>query len=587
MSPIKCAVYARYSSRNQRVASIDDQIRICREFAKTKNWEILEDHIYIDKAKSGQSIASRNGFKALQEIALGTNPPFQYILVDDTSRVARNLIEALQIFESLTAKDVYIYCISQGIDTKEETASELITIYGMVDSIYLRTLSHKTYEGIKGRLEAGFSAGGRHYGYKSRPEYSGKTDRYGEKEIIGYHREIDPQEAETVKRIFTLYGEEKWSAKRIAVQFNKEIKETGHPKPPVGEYWSETTISGSPKAFRGILYNELYIGKYIWNRTKGKFRSKPNGKKLTINPPESWLEMDRPHLRIISDDLWALVKVRQREVRDRCQGRMANAKHLYSEHLLTRVAKCGTCSGTIGIVTGGKYKKYGCTTNWNKGIHVCTNTMKLKMEILEDGIISTLCKEFLEKEAIAAITSEIHCSLKEFIQNSKKDRGLAVIEQDIQVAQEELANIANAIKKGIIGETTAALLMDTENRIRNLKNEFSLFEVDNIDDINFNAIISQKDLEEFFAKVVAKLRDPETRRDTLYSIVDKIVIHYADENKICADVKIHESLSKTVSYIMDLVGRRETRIKMQTGAGLHLYTSRIFNYKMALDNRII
>jgi DNA invertase Pin-like site-specific DNA recombinase len=38
---MKVAIYARYSSDNQRDASIADQLRICREFAGRQGWTIV------------------------------------------------------------------------------------------------------------------------------------------------------------------------------------------------------------------------------------------------------------------------------------------------------------------------------------------------------------------------------------------------------------------------------------------------------------------------------------------------------------------------------------------------------------------
>ena len=38
---MKVAIYARYSSDNQRDASIADQLRICREFAARQGWTVV------------------------------------------------------------------------------------------------------------------------------------------------------------------------------------------------------------------------------------------------------------------------------------------------------------------------------------------------------------------------------------------------------------------------------------------------------------------------------------------------------------------------------------------------------------------
>jgi DNA invertase Pin-like site-specific DNA recombinase len=40
---LKVAIYARYSSDNQRDASIADQLRVCREFAARQGWAVVQE----------------------------------------------------------------------------------------------------------------------------------------------------------------------------------------------------------------------------------------------------------------------------------------------------------------------------------------------------------------------------------------------------------------------------------------------------------------------------------------------------------------------------------------------------------------
>ena len=47
----RTALYARYSSDNQREASIEDQFRLCREYATFEGWTVAET--YSDSAISG------------------------------------------------------------------------------------------------------------------------------------------------------------------------------------------------------------------------------------------------------------------------------------------------------------------------------------------------------------------------------------------------------------------------------------------------------------------------------------------------------------------------------------------------------
>jgi len=51
---LKVAIYARYSSDNQRDASIADQLRVCREFAKRQAWTIIDE--FTDHAVSGATL---------------------------------------------------------------------------------------------------------------------------------------------------------------------------------------------------------------------------------------------------------------------------------------------------------------------------------------------------------------------------------------------------------------------------------------------------------------------------------------------------------------------------------------------------
>jgi site-specific DNA recombinase len=59
---VKVALYARYSSDNQRDASIADQLRVCRAYAERQSWTICEE--YTDQAVSGATLL-RAGFQAL------------------------------------------------------------------------------------------------------------------------------------------------------------------------------------------------------------------------------------------------------------------------------------------------------------------------------------------------------------------------------------------------------------------------------------------------------------------------------------------------------------------------------------------
>ena len=78
---MRAAIYARYSSENQRPESIEDQIGACRRLAGERGFRVLEDHIYADQAQSGAR-RDREGLGAL--VAAAQNEQFDVVLVDAT-----------------------------------------------------------------------------------------------------------------------------------------------------------------------------------------------------------------------------------------------------------------------------------------------------------------------------------------------------------------------------------------------------------------------------------------------------------------------------------------------------------------------
>src|SRR5262249_17271101 len=95
-----CAMYARYSSDRQSPASIQDQLRKCREVANRQHWTVLPEHVYTDEAISGAG-ADRPGVLQLMAAASRAPRGFDIVLVDDTSRLSRNQGDTARIVERL------------------------------------------------------------------------------------------------------------------------------------------------------------------------------------------------------------------------------------------------------------------------------------------------------------------------------------------------------------------------------------------------------------------------------------------------------------------------------------------------------
>ncbi len=109
------------------------------------------------------------------------------------------------------------------------------------------------------------------YGYRVLRSVTGTTITTGE-------REIEPIEAAVVERIFREFVGGV-SPKQIAKRLNHEGI-----KGPFGAQWNPSTIHGNGSRGTGILNNELYVGRLVWNRLR-YIKNPDTGRRVSrLNP---------------------------------------------------------------------------------------------------------------------------------------------------------------------------------------------------------------------------------------------------------------------------------------------------------------
>jgi site-specific DNA recombinase len=138
------AIYARYSSENQRPESIEDQISSCRKFADQHGYRVDECHVYVDRASSGAR-HDRSGLAALR--AAAASVAFETVLVDDLSRLARNTLLLLTVLEEFRFHGVRVVSVADGLDTDNEEATLGIQVRGVFNELQLMDLKKKTLRG--------------------------------------------------------------------------------------------------------------------------------------------------------------------------------------------------------------------------------------------------------------------------------------------------------------------------------------------------------------------------------------------------------------------------------------------------------
>ena len=270
---MRAVIYARYSSDNQHDASIDDQVRQCRKRIDSDGWRLTE--VYSDHAISGASTL-RPGYQKMLEDA--RNGGFDVLIAEAMDRLSRDQEDIAGLYKQLSFADIQIITLSEG-----EVNELHVGLKGTMNALFLKDLAQKTRRGLEGRVRQGKSGGGNAYGY----DVVKKMDAAGEP--IRGERRINEAEAAIIVRIFDEFIQGR-SPKKIAHALNHE----GVPG-PTGNTWGPSTIHGNWRRGTGILNNELYVGRLVWNRQRfikdpstGKRQARPN-------PEKEWVIEGVPH----------------------------------------------------------------------------------------------------------------------------------------------------------------------------------------------------------------------------------------------------------------------------------------------------
>ena len=243
---MRVAIYARYSSDNQREASIEDQVRLCRARIEREGWTAVAT--YTDHAMSGAS-RFRPGY---QKLLLDTRAgAFDIIVAEALDRLSRDQEDIAGLYKQLSFSGVKLMTVAEG-----EINELHVGLKGTMNALFLKDLAQKTHRGLEGRVRQGRSGGGNAYGY----EVVREVDAYGEPVRGG--RRIDQSEAAIVRRVFM-----EFAAGKSPTSIARELNAEGIPGPRLHS-WGDTTIRGHALRRTGLLHNELYVGRLVWNKQR-------------------------------------------------------------------------------------------------------------------------------------------------------------------------------------------------------------------------------------------------------------------------------------------------------------------------------
>jgi DNA invertase Pin-like site-specific DNA recombinase len=541
----RAAIYARYSSDKQREASLEDQIRLCEERITREGWKLSKT--YSDQAMSGASLM-RPGIQSLMSDAL--TGKFNIIIAESLDRLSRDQEDIAGVYKRLRFAGVQIITLSEG------PISELhIGLKGTMGALYLKDLADKTRRGLRGRVEAGKSGGGNSYGYdvvKTITE-SGEPERGA--------RAINEREARVIRQIFNDYAAGK-SPRAIAMALNKQ-----HLPGPSGSGWGPSTINGNWQRGTGILNNELYIGRLVWNRLS-YIKNPDTGKRVSrLNSGSEWIVKDVPALRIIDQALWDKVKDRQKALRtkkafhDKQRPRM----------LLSYLLKCGTCGGGFSKIS---QAHYGCSNARNKG--TCENHLTVRQDGIEVLVLGALQSRLMEPALLAEFCAEYTAYRNKL--HMEKNATLIAAKAELEKLARNKANLIQAIKDGV----PASEIKDDLARITARREELESL----LTGTQEEPVLLHPNMAEFYRRQVADLAQAlnadENRAeaaDLIRSLVDRITLTPNAENKL--EIDLYGDLAGILSLAanknrpLDASDPFVVQVKMVAGARNYLYRTNL------------
>jgi len=384
---VRAAVYARFSSDNQRDESIDAQLRALQDYAKRNNIIITKQ--YVDKAKSATT-DNRPEFLAMIEDS--KKDLFDIVLVHKLDRFARNRHDSIGYRMELKRSGVRLISALEYLDDESPESLILESVLEAMAEYYSKNLAREVIKGMRENALKGLHTGGLPpLGYDVNPET---------KMLV-----INPLESQAVKLIFQMYLE--GDGYNIIID---ELNNRGYMTKRGGTF-AKNSISA-------ILRNEKYTGVYVFNKVDGKdVDGKRNGNRF--KDEREIIRINGAVPQIISDDIFNKV---QAKLDSRKHWRPGNrAKEIY---LLSGKIICGECRGAFlgSRKLSGRNKclhvTYRCGTRKMK--RTCSNK-EIRREYIETHVLHCLSQYLFDEQLIP--------KLVEHYEDFQRSRNSSVIKE--------------------------------------------------------------------------------------------------------------------------------------------------------------
>lgn len=399
---MNAVIYARYSSHAQKDASIEQQLRVCRQYAYDHDMQVVGE--YCDHALSGTSDKRPEFLRMIKDAAKGR---WERVLVYKVDRFARNRYDSATYKAKLKKHGVKVMSAMEPIPDGPEGILLEAVLEGSAE-YYSANLSQNIIRGMHDNaLACKVNAGHLPLGYVKGPD-----GRYA----------IDEDKAAIVREIFEMY-----SGGMNAVEIANALNARGL-RTSTGSVWNKNSL-------RSILKNERYIGVYQWRDVR--------------------VEGGVP--AILEKELFERVQRQMAKI-----ARAPAAARTDVDYMLTGKLFCGECGspmvGESGIGKGGaKYCYYSCIKR--KREKAC-NKKPVKKDWIEELVVMEMRKWCLNDAAIQAMVDAV----LDLQARERDDSILRNLEAELAENKRAIANLIKAIEQGIITASTKERLDALEER---------------------------------------------------------------------------------------------------------------------------
>lgn len=228
-----------------------------------------------------------------------------------------------------------------------------------------------------------------------------------------------------------------------------------------------STLNGNAKRGNGILNNEIYIGRMVWNRQRfikdpdtGKRQARPN-------PESEWVVQDVPELRILDDELWNAAKARQTAIKIRRGDDGREAENHFRDrrrpkYLFSGLTKCGCCGGGYAMISA---DLVGCSTARNKG--TCDNRKNIRRDRLEERVLNALRHHLMDPTLFKEFCDEFTREMNRLRMEGRAS--IEVAQTEVRKIDRELDTLVNLILKGGAAERINEKMVALERRKKELE----------------------------------------------------------------------------------------------------------------------